>query len=81
MTVGSFLYRLFFTRDDDLDLLQVFYMAAIIFFGVAFVQEARGIWHPSEKAWDLFRWIFSLLVITGVPIWATKLVIAHKEAE
>lgn len=75
----DFLYRLLFTRDDDLDLLQVFYLAFIIFFMVAFIREAQGVWHPSDKAWNLYRWVFSLLVVTGVPIWATKLVIAHQE--
>lgn len=72
-----FFYRLFFTRDDDLDLLQVFFLAAILFFGVAFVMEAKGAWTPSATAWRMFERIFYLLAFLGVPMWATKLILRY----
>lgn len=71
----DFLYRLFFTRDDDLDLLQVFFLAAIIFFGVAFSLEATGAWNPSDTGWRLLERVFYLLALLGVPMWATKLIL------
>lgn len=73
----TFFYRLFFTRDDDMDLLQVFFLAAIVFFGVAFWKEATGAWQPSPTGWTLFERIFYLLAFLGVPMWATKLILSY----
>jgi len=80
-SIKGFLYRLFFTRDDDLDMLQIFYLAAVVFFAVAFRMEAVGIWQPSDKAWDLFRLIFILLAISGTPVWIAKLIAARTDRE
>lgn len=71
----NFLYRLFFTRDDDLDLLQVIFLAAIVFFYVAFSLEAAGIWTPSDTGWRIMERVFYLLAILGVPMWAVNPII------
>ena len=71
----TFLYRLFFTRDDDLDLLQVFFLGAIIFFYVAFSLEAAGVWEPSDTGWRILERVFYLLALLGVPMWATALIL------
>jgi hypothetical protein len=69
---GEFLYALFFTRDDDLDVLQVLFAAII-------VVALAGTWHSittesvSEvvqvEALITLRWLAGLLVITAVPKW------------
>jgi len=67
LTVGRFLYRLFFTRSDDLDLLQVMFLASIAFFFVAFSFAGMGTWTVTSDAWEIFKWVFSILAITGIP--------------
>jgi hypothetical protein len=69
---GEFLHSLFFTRDDDLDILQVLFAAII-------VVALAGTWHSittesvSEvvqvEALITLRWLAGLLVITAVPKW------------
>lgn len=77
MRTRTLLYRLLFTRDDDLDLLQVFFLLAILFFGTAFGLEAVGLWHPSAQAWSMFRLVFVILAIAGTPMWVAKLISAY----
>jgi hypothetical protein len=69
---GHFLYSLFFTRDDDLDVLQVLFTAIIVI-------ALMATWHSitsilTEEAVKIealvtLRWLAGLLVITAVPKW------------
>lgn len=74
----SFLYRLFFTRDDDLDLLQVFLLSWIVLMGFAVIMVGRGKWTLPAEAWDMLKWVFASLFIAGVPTWLAKLYIDWK---
>jgi hypothetical protein len=72
MPVKEFLYRLWFTRDDDLDILQVLFTAIVIV--TLFIT-----WHVAtdDSITELvkieglvtLRWLTGLLVITAVPKW------------
>lgn len=73
-----FLYRLFFTRDDDLDLLQLLFVAAIIYFGVAFTLAGLGQWRVTTAAWATFGSIFAVLAIAGTPKWVAALIATSK---
>lgn len=65
--------RLFFTRDDDLDLLQVFFLAWIMFTGYAIVQVGLGEWSLPTAAWTTIVSVFATLAIAGTPTWIAKL--------
>jgi hypothetical protein len=71
----SFLYRLFFTRDDDLDLLQIMFLLSIMFFFVAFSLAGLGIWEVSPDAWDIFKWVFVVLALSGTPHWIAAIIV------
>jgi hypothetical protein len=71
---SPFLYRLFFTRNDDLDLLQVMYLGCVVFFFVAFGLVGSGVWKVPAIAWNMYKWVFGLLAITGVPTWAAAII-------
>ena len=68
----DFAYALFFTRDDDLDILQVLFASIVV---VALIIT----WYvaiPSGNAENVriealvtLRWLAGLLVITAVPKW------------
>lgn len=71
---AKFLYQLFFTRDDDLDMLQVLFAAIIV---VALVVTWDTMSDPITITSDTvkiealvtLRWLAGLLVITAVPKW------------
>lgn len=67
------LYRLFFTRDDDLDLLQIFFLVMIVFFMIAFSLDSMGRWNVKTAAWTIFGTVFGTLAISGTPTWIAKL--------
>ena len=70
--LANFIYRLFFTRDDDLDVLQ-------LLFAVLLVVAMRSAWivivatdmsDPVRiEGMVQLRWIIGLLVITAIPKW------------
>lgn len=72
MTLREFLYRLWFTRDDDLDVLQVL-------FTIIVVVTLMVTWHVitdvlisdivKVEGLITLRWLTGLLVITAVPKW------------
>lgn len=72
------LRRLLFTRDDDLDLLQVFFLGAIVFFFVAFALAGSGRWRVTVAAWAAFGSVFATLAIAGTPKWVAELVARSK---
>lgn len=76
----DFLYALFFTRDDDLDSLQVLFAAIII----VTLMICWKIIIPTDTPENIrveglvtLRWLTSLLVITAVPKWLVPFMIAH----
>jgi hypothetical protein len=66
-------YRLLFTKDDDLDLTQVFFAVAVIFAFVAFAKVARGDWTATTAAWAFLGSVFATLAIAGTPKWIAEL--------
>jgi hypothetical protein len=70
--VWEFIHALFFTRDDDLDILQVLF-AAIIITALAATWRTISIVDMGEtvqvEALITLRWLAGLLVITAVPKW------------
>ena len=68
----DFVYALFFTRDDDLDVLQLLFATIVIV--TLFV-----VWHVSVNDTNndsvkieglvTLRWMTGLLVVTAVPKW------------
>jgi hypothetical protein len=68
----DFIYKLFFTRDDDLDILQVLF-AIIIFVTLFVVWEVslNDLTPATVKVEGLItlRWLTGLLVVTAVPKW------------
>jgi hypothetical protein len=70
--LGEFLYALFFTRDDDLDVLQ-------LLFAIIIIVTLAATWHAVTtgtvdaavqiEALVTLRWLSALLVVTAVPKW------------
>ena len=79
----TFIYALFFTRDDDLDILQVLFASIVI---VALIIT----WYvaiPSNNAENVriealvtLRWLAGLLVITAVPKWLVPFISSHSKS-
>lgn len=78
---GDFLYALFFTRDDDLDVLQVLF--AIIVLQTLYIVTKLTLQYPemSEavrvESLVTLRWLTGLLVITAVPKWLVPFISSH----
>ena len=70
--LANFVYALFFTRDDDLDVLQ-------LLFAIIIVVTLGATWHivtigsadasVQIEALVTLRWLTALLVVTAVPKW------------
>lgn len=76
---GSFLYRLLFTRDDDLDLLQVLFLV-IVGVTLAIVWRLVRPGTPETVVIEglvTLRWLVGLLVVTAVPKWMAPIVAAR----
>lgn len=71
--MGDFLYRLFFTRDDDLDVLQVVFLLWVIFTAVCVVNTGLEVWKLSTPAWSVIGSVFATLAIAGTPKWIAEL--------
>ena len=76
----NFLYALFFTRDDDLDTLQVLFAAIVI----VSLMICWNIIIPTTNPTALrveglltLRWLTGLLVITAVPKWLVPIMVDH----
>jgi hypothetical protein len=78
MKLTDFLYRLFFTRDDDLDLLQIFFLVLVCFFVVSFTLAGLGIFEVTTAAWATFGSVFGILAIAGTPTWIARLIAKSK---
>lgn len=71
-------YRLLFTRNDDLDLLQVIFLLVIAYFLVAFSLVGAGVWKVTTAAWATFGSVFATLAIAGTPKWIAELIAKSK---
>lgn len=69
----EFIYRLFFTRDDSLDMLQLLFVAIIIvtLYVVCWTFVIAPIMSDAVRIEALLtlRWLAGLLVLTAVPTW------------
>lgn len=64
-------YRLLFTRDDDLDLLQVLFLV-IVWTTLRIVNRLAVPGTPDAiviEGLETLRWMIGLLVLTAVPKW------------
>lgn len=73
-----FWYRLFFTRDDDLDLLQVLFLVWCVFTAVTVGLVGAGVWRLPTAAFALLGSTFVTLAIAGTPTWIAKLIATSK---
>lgn len=71
-------YRLFFTKDDDMDLTQLYFGVAVVFALVAIGLAGSGRWTLSTAAWAFFGSVFATLAIAGTPQWVAKLIANSK---
>jgi hypothetical protein len=73
MSVKEFLYRLFFTREDSLDLLQLLFLAVVVVTLMAVWKIVSLMLSGSDtvvvEALKTLRWLTALLVLTAVPSW------------
>jgi hypothetical protein len=78
----NFLYRAFFTRDDDLDVLQVLFVAIVAVTLYVVVQLTTNFTEMSEavkvEALITLRWLTGLMIITAVPKWMVPLMTKHR---
>lgn len=78
MKTRTFVYRLFFTRSDDLDILQIVFLCAIAFFFVTFGMIASGHWqNVPPDVWEVFKWVFGVIALSGTPKWVTNTLIGY----
>lgn len=75
----SFIYRLLFTRDDDLDLLQLVFLGWVVFTAYAIARAGAGVWEMTGAAWGVVGSVFATLAITGTPIWLARLLAAREK--
>jgi hypothetical protein len=68
-----FLYRLLFTRDDDLDLLQIIFLGWVVFVSVCVFKVGSKQWELPTAAWSIIGSVFATLAIVGVPQWLAKI--------
>lgn len=67
----EFVYRLFFTREDSLDILQVLF-SLIVLVSLLACWRLVSIGTPPEVVKEsliTLRWMMGLLVVTAVPKW------------
>ena len=69
----KFLYRLLFTRDDDLDLLQVIFLGWVVFVSFCVYKVGSHQWDLPTAAWSIIGSVFATLAITGTPAWIAKI--------
>ena len=78
----DFIYKLFFTRDDDLDTLQVLFAAIVIVTLLITWKVTTGVSINDTvriEGMVTLRWLTGLLVITAVPKWLVPFIASHKK--
>ena len=81
MKIKTFLYRLFFTKDDGLDVSQFVLLALYIVFGFVVVNSARGVWTLDHAVLHAFVWVFGVANINAAPQWIALELIRAKSWE
>lgn len=76
----SFIYRLFFTRDDDLDLLQVTFLLSVGYTLFALTKIGQAKWTWPGAAFGLMATVFGTLAIAGTPRWISELLAKRNES-
>jgi len=71
MSYKEFLFRLFFTRNDDLDILQVLFALIVVVTLILIVYMTVHKFDSTVliEALLTLRWMIGLLVVTAVPRW------------
>ena len=69
MKARTFFYRLFFTRDDGLDVSQLVLIGLYGLFAVLIVNVSRGVWNVPPDMIDAFLWVFGVATIQASPTW------------
>ncbi len=80
----NFLYSLLFTRDDDLDILQILFAAIVIvaliitwYVAIPSINAAN----VRIEAFITLRWLAGLLVVTAVPKWLVPFIVKQAPVE
>ena len=71
-SIGKFIYALFFTREDDLDILQLLFASMIVVTLMIVWELFRNTAVPEAvliEALKTLRWMIGLLIVTAVPKW------------
>jgi hypothetical protein len=79
----DFVYALFFTRDDDLDVLQLLFASIVIVALIITWYVAIPSGNPENvriEALVTLRWLAGLLVITAVPKWLVPFISNQSKA-
>lgn len=78
MNAATFFYRLFFTRDDDLDVLQVLFIMVVLATLACVWRVVQPGATDSVVASGMvtLRWMVGLLAVTAVPKWMTPMITA-----
>lgn len=80
-SAARFCYRLFFTRDDDLDLLQVAYLALLaLSMRIVWLHAVATGYKPSTAAWTFLAGLLGTLVLAAVPKWVGELMVRNRAA-
>jgi hypothetical protein len=74
----SLLYRIFFTKSDEVDLSQFFLLGLNILFIVWVVMTGQGRWTVSQPMVDAFLIVYATTVVLASPTWLAKLWIEHR---
>lgn len=80
-TVSTFFYQLLFTRDDDLDMLQILFATIVIVTLLIAWKVTTGVGMTDTVRVEgliTLRWLTSLLVVTAVPKWLVPFIINAK---
>lgn len=78
MKPSAFFYRLFFTRDDDLDVLQLLFVFRIVSDTILVLNVAANGWALPAPAWWFLGLSFLTLAIAGTPKWVAGLIANSK---
>jgi hypothetical protein len=79
--VRDFLFRLFFTRDDDLDVLQLLFLAWSVFLMWMVERVGSGAWTLPTAVWATVSGFLATLAISAVPKWLAPLLASRKEPQ
>lgn len=77
----TFIYSLFFTRDDDLDVLQLLFAAIVVVTLLVAWKVTTGTGISDAVRTEgliTLRWLTGLLVVTAVPKWLVPAMVQSK---